>query len=91
MTTEIRGDEAPYRVSFQGRQEKRTKKGNSTYTNWEEYRSNTIYQYLNRLNLRLYELLNSTLELPQELQKKIKDFNNSQKKDRKKIVKGKDY
>ena len=91
ITIEIRGDKAPYRVSFQVKQEKRTKKEDGSYTNWRSYTSSTLSNYYTRLQTRLYELLNGPIELTGELQKKIDEFNKTQKKERKKILKGKDY
>lgn len=91
MTIEIRGEEAPYRVSFQVKQEKRSKRGDGTYSNWEVYTSSTLRSYYLKLQIRLYELLKGKLDLSDELLKKIDDFNSTQKKDKHKIVKGRDY
>jgi len=92
MTFELRGDEPPYRVSFQvTNQERRKKQDDGTYTNWENYRSSNISSYITRLQLRLYELLKGELKLPDELQDKIDKFNSLQKKDKKKVLKGRDY
>lgn len=88
---EIKGDAQPYRVSFLVNQETRTKYENGTYSGWVAYRSPTLNTYITRLQLRLYELLNGTLELSTELQNKIDNYNSLQKKDKKKIIKGKDY
>ena len=90
ITIEILGNEAPYRVSFQVKKESRTKKDDGTYTNWSDGGS-VSEKYFTKLQLRLYELLNGTLELSKELQAKVDNFNSLQDKDRKKIVKGKDY
>lgn len=90
FTIEIVGD-GPYRVLMQVRQEKRTKNVDGSYTNWSENYSSTLNSYYTRLRLRLYELLNGKLELSKELQTKVDEYNNLQKKDRLKIIKGKDY
>lgn len=90
FTVEIRGNR-PYRVSFLVKQQKRTKKEDGSYTSWVNYTSNTLWKYYSRLQFRLWYLLKGPLVLPNELQKKIDDFNNIQTKERKKIVKGKDY
>jgi hypothetical protein len=90
ITIEIRGDAAPYRVSFQVKKEIRIKKEDGTYTNWGSGGSASD-AYMTKLQLRLYELLNGTLKLSKELQDKVDKFNSLQTKDRKKIVKGKDY
>lgn len=91
ITIEIRGAKAPWRVSFQVNQEKRTKKEDGTYSNWKTHTSSTLGKYYLRLQTRLYELLNGPIELTVGLQKKIDDFNSMQNKDRKKILKGKHY
>jgi hypothetical protein len=91
MTVEIRGKEAPYRVSFQVKQERRTKKEDGSYSNWQTYISTSLRSYYLKLQTRLYELLHGAVELSEKLQSKIDDYNASQSKDRKKILKGKDY
>jgi hypothetical protein len=90
FTIEIIG-EGPFRVTMQVKQEKRTKNQDGSYTNWETHYSSTLNSYYNRLRLRLYELLNGKLEISEELQTKVDEYNELQKKDRLKIVKGKDY
>ncbi|MCL2328872.1 MAG: hypothetical protein FWC39_10240 [Bacteroidetes bacterium] len=89
LTIEIKGDKAPYRVSFQVKNEYRIKNPDNTYTNW----SNNVVspKYINKLQLRVYELINGAIVLPADLQNKIDNYNKLQTKDRLKIVKGKDY
>lgn len=91
ITIEIRGDKTSYRVSFQVKQERRTKKGDGSLTNWQSFTSNTLQSYYLRLQKRLYELLNGPLELSEELQSKIDSYNSKQTKERKKVLKGSDY
>lgn len=91
ITIEIRGDKAPYRVSFQVKQEKRTKKEDGSYSNWQAYSSYSLNKYYTSLQTRLYELLNGPIELTEELQKKVDKYNSMQTKNRKKILKGKNY
>lgn len=91
MIIEIRGDDSPFRVSFQVKQEKRSKNLDGTYTDWKTYNSRTLREYYLRLQKRLYELLNGFLELPVELKDKIDDYNSKQSKERKKVLKGRDY
>lgn len=43
------------------------------------------------LHLRIYKILNGEFKLPEELLKKIDDFNRMEKKDKKKILAGVDY
>lgn len=43
------------------------------------------------LHLRMYKILYGEFKLPVELIKKIEDFNNTQKRDRKKVLAGVDY
>ncbi len=91
MTIEIRSDKAPFRVSFQVKQEKRIKKDDGTYSNWQTYTSTSLRSYYLRLQSRLYELLNGSIELSDNLQERIDEYNAKQTKERKKILKGKDY
>lgn len=91
VTIEIRGDEPPYRVSFQVKQERRTKKEDGSYSNWQGYTSSTLRSYYLRLQKRLYTLLNGPVELSEGLQTKIEDYNSRQSKERTKVLKGKDY
>ncbi|GAA3611564.1 hypothetical protein Q4Q39_04985 [Flavivirga amylovorans] len=91
ITIEIRGDKPPYRVSFQVKQERRTKKEDGSLTNWESFTSNTLQSYYFRLQKRLFELLNGPLELSEKLNIKIEQYNSKQSKARKKVLKGKDY
>jgi hypothetical protein len=91
MTIEIRGDEAPYRISFQVKQEKRTKNEDGTFSSWQTYRSASLSNYYFKLRKRLYELLNGPIQLSDVLQKKVDNFNAVQTKERKKILKGKHY
>jgi len=90
INIEIRGEAAPYRVSFQVKKEQRTKNLDNTYTNWGAGWT-VSDSYMTKLKLKLYTLLNGPLELSKELQIKVDNFNSKQDKDRKKIVKGKDY
>jgi len=48
-------------------------------------------KYKTKIKLKVYEALKGTLELFEELQKKVDDYNALQTKSRKKIVKGDDY
>jgi hypothetical protein len=91
MTVEILGNNRPYKVSFQVRQEKRAKNVDGSYSDWTNYSSTTLRTYYFRLQTRLYELLNGPLELSEPLMEKIGAYNSAQTKDRKKILKGRDY
>ncbi len=90
ITIEILGDKAPYRVSFRLKTEKRSKDENGVYTAWQ-IQSGSNGAYYVKLRIRLYELLIGPIELPEELIKKIDDYNALQTKERKKIVKGENY
>lgn len=91
ITIEIRSTKPPYRVSFQVKQEKRAKKDDGSFTNWQTHSSSTLRSYYLRLQKRLYQLLNGSIELSEKLQLKIEEYNSKQSKERKKILKGKDY
>ena len=91
MTLEIRGKEAPYRVSFQVKQEKRSKNQEGGYSNWQTFTSSTLRAYYLRLRTRLYEILNGPIQFSDELAAKLESYNSKQSKERKKILKGKDY
>lgn len=91
MTIEVRGKEAPYKVSFQVKQERRTKNQDGSFSNWQVFTSSTIRAYYLRLRTRLYEILNGPLQFSDELASKLESYNSKQTKERKKILKGKDY
>ncbi len=89
-TFELRGDEPPYKVSFQVRIDRRTKDATTgVYSAWA---AGVISDsYYTKLQKGVYELLNGKLELPKDLLDKIEKFNSKETKDRKKILKGIDY
>lgn len=91
LNAEIRGDSQPYRISFQVTNLQTRSKNyvDGTYTDWVTVP--VFDAYYTKLYTKVYEMLNGTLEISPELQKKVDDFNASQTKDRNKIVKGKDY
>lgn len=88
LTIEIRGDKAPYRVSFLVKLETRYK-NEGAYTNWKESSSNN--SYVSQLQYRLYRKIHGGFTLTEELQNKVDNYNEMQTKDRLKIIKGKDY
>jgi len=103
LNIEIKGDKQPYRLSFNYRQE--TKQtlyktegafGTPTYkliavdAGWATENVPLDLIYTN-LHLSIYKILNGEFKLPEELLKKIEDFNRGQKKDRKKVMAGVDY
>ena len=92
LTIQIIGKKSPYRVSFQVKKEKRIKTLEGYYSKWQnvDYSGNDKSYYF-KLKKRLYELLNGPLEISDELQKKVDNYNSSQRWDRKKIIKGKHY
>ena len=91
MTVEILGNVRPYKVSFQVKKEKRTKNQDGSLSNWQTSSSTMSSSYQLKLRLRLYELLNGPLQLSEQLMEKIETYNATQSKDRKKVLKGRDY
>ncbi len=89
-TFEIRGDEAPYKVSFQVKKESRIKNySTNTYGMW--YSSEVSSDYYTKLQREVYELLVGKVELTKYLQDRINSFNSGESKDKNKILKGIDY
>ena len=103
LSIEIKGDKQPYRLSFNYKKEKKS----TTYTTegefgkpnykfisvdggWKFVQEPLDIIYTN-LHLRMNKILNAEFNLPEELLKKIETFNNSQKRDRKKVLAGVDY
>jgi len=90
LTIEILGEKQPYRLSFRMQREKRGKYPNGTYTNWENGGSMTQYELFS-MQWQIWTMLNGKVEYPEELETKVADWNAKQKKDKNRIVKGKDY
>jgi len=103
LNIEIKGDKQPYRLSFNYRQEKKRtlyktegEFGTPTYkliavdAGWATENVSLDLIYTN-LHLSIYKILNGEFKLPEELLKKIEDFNRGQKKDKKKVIAGVDY
>jgi len=89
ISGELRGDEPPYMVSFSIQKQTRTKASDGSYSDWKKTQAKSTE--LLALQTKLYEKLNGPIELTEELQKTIDDFNSKQDKERKKIRKGKHY
>lgn len=103
LTIEIKGDKQPYRLSFNYKKEQKLTTwktegefGKPNYKllavdgGWGVVNVPLDLIYTN-LHLRIYKILNGSFNLPEELVKKIIDFNSTQKKDRKKVLAGADY
>ena len=103
LSIEIKGDKQPYRLSFSYRKERKQTSyrtegqfGTSSYKiipvdgGWTNVSVPLDLVYTN-LQLRIYKTLHGEFKLPDELVKKIEDFNNAQKRDRKKVIAGVDY
>lgn len=90
ITIELRGDEPPYRVSFQIKIQSRNKDYTTgAYSDWKE--GSASESYITKLQKEVYEILNGPITFPKDLQDKIDNFNSKETKDRKKILKGIDY
>lgn len=90
LTIELRGDEQPYKVSFQVKKQVRTKDATTgTYSSWNE--ASISDSYYTKLQTEVYEIINGIIELPKDLQDKIDKFNGRQEKNKKQILKGIDY
>ena len=103
LSIEIKGSKQPYRLSFNYKKEKKETtwktegelgKSNFKMTSedagWKTVQEPLDLIYTN-LHLRVYKILHGDFKLPEELIKKIIDFNNTQNKDRKKVLAGADY
>lgn len=103
LSIEIKGDKQPFRLSFSYRKEKKQTsyktegelgkpnfKITSEDAGWANVTVPLEIIYTN-LHLRMNKILHIEFKLPDELVKKIEDFNNTQKRDRKKVLAGADY
>lgn len=103
LSIEIKGDKQPYRLSFSYRKEKKQTSfktegelGNPNFkmtsvdAGWKIVEEPLDIIYTN-LHLRMNKILHIEFKLPDELVKKIEDFNTTQKRDRKKVLAGADY
>ncbi len=103
LTIEIKGDKQPYKLSFIYRKEKKqtTYKTEGTFgtpsykvvpvdSGWITVDEPIDIVYTN-LHLRISKILNISFQLPEDLLKKIEEFNKAQKRDRKKVIAGTDY
>lgn len=87
--TEIIGT-GPYRVVFTMQRQIRYINADKSYTGW--YDKNEIPEdYLFKIQNSIYTTLFGPLQYPIELVKEIEEFNSNQKKDKTKIIYGKDY
>jgi hypothetical protein len=103
LSIEIKGDKQPYRLSFNYKKEKKATtwktEGEFGKPNYKLVAVDAGWQIENvpldliytNLHLRIYKILNGEFKLPDELLKKIEVFNNTQKRDRKKVLAGVDY
>ena len=103
LSIEIKGSKQPYRLSFNYKKEKKSTswktegelgkpnfKLTSEDAGWKIVDEPFDIIYTN-LHLRMYKILYGEFKLPVELIKKIEDFNNTQKRDRKKVLADADY
>lgn len=89
LSMEILGDKKPYRVSFQVKSQSRQLGYDGKYTPWVT-RTN-FNEYILKLQYSIYVVLFGSFEYPDDLMERIENYNATQKKDRSKILKGKDY
>lgn len=89
LTMEILGDKKPYRVSFQMNIKSRSKTWDGKLSDWVV--STPPSSYIFKLQYSIYKILFGELIYPEELLDRIEEYNATQKKDRTKILKGKDY
>lgn len=90
LTIEILGKEEPYRISYQLQKESRKKNLDGTYTGWINSGGMPSY-YLHKLQFKVWISLYGKIDYPKQLLEKIETYNKTQKKDRKKIIFGRDY
>ena len=103
LSIELKGDKQPFRLSFNYKKERKATTwktegefGKPSYkliavdAGWEVVQEPLDIIYTN-LHLRMCKILHIEFNLPEELLKKIETFNNTQKRDRKKVLVGVDY
>lgn len=103
LSIEIKGDKQPYRISFNYKKEKKATTwktegvfGTTSYkliaedAGWKIENEPLDIIYTN-LHLRMNKILHVDFNLPDEILKKIETFNNTQKRDKKKVLSGADY
>jgi hypothetical protein len=103
LAIEIKGEKQPYKISFNYKKEKKQTSfktegtfGQSDYklipvdAGWQMEKIDLSLVNTN-FHLRIYKILNGEFNFPEELKEKIEDFNSKQKRDKKKIIQGKDY
>ena len=85
LTMKILGENAPYRVTFMIKQEKRDIDIENTidskdvkYSEWRQPYNVNYEKNYTLLRIRLYEILNGPIQLPNDLMKKIENYNRQQ-------------
>lgn len=103
LTIDIKGEKQPYRLSFNYKKQQKsqlmktdgvfgTSNFKATVVDGDWKTVDVPIDLINtNLHLRIYKILNGEFKLPEELLKKIDDFNRMEKKDKKKILAGVDY
>ncbi len=89
FTSEIVGS-CPYRVVFSMKRQIRYMGTNGAYSGWYD-RNEISSEYLYMIQKTIYEAVHGSLEIPDNLQEKIDEYNLKQKKDKNKILLGRDY
>lgn len=87
---EIISESQPYRINMQFQEEVRKIDINGKYSNWENIGS-IPDRYALKVSLKLYNIIYGNLQLSEELMTKIEAYNATQKKDKHKILAGRDY
>lgn len=89
LTMEILGDKKPYRINYIVKSQTRTKTWDGKITDWTV--RTDFSNYIFKLQYSIYKILFGELIYPEELLNRVEEYNATQKKDRTKILKGKDY
>lgn len=87
---EIIGDQKPYRIVITVKVEQRQQNLDGSLTNWF-VNTNTNPSFIAGLHYKIYMDTYGPVVIPQMLIDKIDLWNDSQKKDKNKILKGRDY
>lgn len=82
--------EMPYQVIVSVKVEQRSINPDGTFSNWFT-NNQTDNSYILGLHYRLYMAVYGPIVIPENIVAKINDFNSTQKKDKNKIIKGKDF
>jgi len=90
LSMEILGTKKPYNISFQVKKQIRSVSYDGKLTDWTLL-TGGFNDYILKLQLNIHKILFGEIQYPEELLERVELYNDAQKKDKSKILKGKDY